>query len=66
MADGKLQSEGWAVFAPSGAVSWRSFETSREASLRAFGGQHWETTWPTLEQAGFRCLPITFTPRSVP
>lgn len=32
---------GWAVFAPSGAVSWRSLETSREASLRAFAGEHW-------------------------
>lgn len=31
-----IQNRGWAVFAPSGAVVWRSFETSREDSLRAY------------------------------
>lgn len=58
----KLQSAGWAVFAPSGAVSWRSFETSLEASLRAFAGPNWTEDWPAHEAIGCQCLPIRFAP----
>lgn len=59
-----LQSEGWAVFAPSGAVSWHSFETSREASIRAFlASPRWEELWPSHEACGYQCVPLTFTRR---
>lgn len=60
----KASATGWAVFAPSGAVSWRSFETSREASLRAFAGPHWEETWPANEVVGFRCVLIQIEEKS--
>lgn len=58
----QLQSEGWAVFAPSGAVSWRSFETNREASLYAFLGPNWREHWVAHVDVGYQCLPIRFTP----
>lgn len=54
----KVTVTGWAVFAPSGAVSWRSIETSRQASLRMFAGEHWAETWPASEIVGYRCVPI--------
>ena len=55
---------GWAVFAPSGAVSWRSLETSREASLQAFAGPHWRELWPSNEAVGFRCVPVQIDEKS--
>lgn len=62
MARPHIQDEAWAVFAPSGAVSWRSFETSRDASLRAFAGEHWRDIWPSMEAGGYCCLPVRITP----
>ncbi|MBO1080858.1 hypothetical protein [Roseomonas haemaphysalidis] len=49
---------GWAVYAPSGAISWRSIETSRDASLGAFVGPGWRDHWPASEAVGYRCVPI--------
>ena len=54
----KVRVIGWAVFAPFRTMSWRSLETSREATLRAFAGEHWAETWPANEAAGYRCVPV--------
>lgn len=59
----KLQDRCWAVFVPSGSVSYRSFEHSREASIAAFCGAHWAELWPSHEAAGFRCVELELKPR---
>lgn len=51
-----LCATGWAVFAPSNAISWRSIETSRGASLVAFAGEM--ARWPDFEAAGYKCVPV--------
>lgn len=52
-----LRRTGWACFAPSGEVSWRTFETSREASVRLLVGSGLGG-WETYERAGWRCLEL--------
>lgn len=59
-----LQNSGWAVFAPSGAVVWRSFATNREESIAGYLGQLWRDVWPTHEAAGFKCIELNFTPKA--
>jgi hypothetical protein len=56
---------GFAVYAPSGAISWRSIENSREASITAFikgSGLASQEVWKDLEGAGFCCEPILIAP----
>lgn len=60
-----IQNTGWAVFAPSGAVVWKSFETSREASLRAYLGQYntmAEALWKDAEKVGWSVREIEWVP----
>ncbi len=56
-----LEASGWACFAPSGAISWRSVETSREASLELYLGSHWREHWPQMEAAGSCCVQVRIT-----
>jgi hypothetical protein len=59
---------GFAVYAPSGAISWRSVENNREASISAYlNGSNpaiRAELWRDMEAAGFTCEEVRIAPTS--
>lgn len=54
--------DGWAVFREKGQIVWSSIAPTRQDAIDAFGSAD---TWIEAQKFGYRCLPVTVTPREV-